>query len=67
MEKEIRIFDSSNAVLRVKGIRFDLLEVSSGMLIDAQNSDDLNKAAGGSNDWGVKLNFNPCSGPRVGP
>lgn len=42
MEKEIRIFDYTNTVLKVKGIRFDLLDVSSGVLIDTQNSDDLN-------------------------
>jgi hypothetical protein len=63
MEKEIRIFDSSNRVLKVKGIRFDLLEVNSGALIDTKNSDDLNPIAGGSNDWGVKLSFSTRSGP----
>jgi hypothetical protein len=31
MEKEIRIFDANNKVLKVKGIRFDLLEVNSGL------------------------------------
>jgi hypothetical protein len=63
MEKEIRIFDAKNRVLKVKGIRFDLLEVSSGTLIDTKNSDDLNPIFGGSNDWGVKLSFSPQSGP----
>jgi hypothetical protein len=63
MEKEIRIFDASNRVLKVKGIRFDLLEVNSGTLVDTKNSDDLNPIAGGSNDWGVKLSFSARSGP----
>ena len=63
MEKEIRIFDLNNRVLKVKGIRFDLLEVSSGAMIATQNSDDLNPGAGGSNDWGVKLNCSAQSGP----
>jgi hypothetical protein len=61
MEKEIRIFDANNKVLKVKGIRFDLLEVNSGTVVDTQNSADLNPS--GSNDWGVKLNFSARSGP----
>jgi hypothetical protein len=63
MEKEIRVFDASNRVLKVKGIRFDLLEVNSGTLIDTKNSDDLNPIPGGSNEWGVKLSFSARSGP----
>ncbi len=67
MEKEIRIFDDKNAVLKVSGIRFDLLDVGSGLLIDTQNSRDLNPpvppTAAGSNEWGVKLNFSAQAGP----
>jgi len=64
MEKEIRIFDSSNKVLKVKGIRFRLLEVNTGTLLDYKDSDDLKPGApGGSNEWGVKLSFSPKSGP----
>lgn len=63
MEKEIRIFDTGNKVLKVKGIRFELYEVGSGLLVDTQNSDDLNPGGAGSNDWGVKLTFTPRSGP----
>ncbi len=63
MEKEIRVFDTANNVLKVKGIRFELYEVGSGTLLDTQNSDDLNPGAGGSNEWGVKLTFSPIAGP----
>jgi hypothetical protein len=63
MEKEIRIFDTTNAVLKVKGIRFELYDVGSGTVLDTQNSDDLNPTSGGSNEWGVKLNFSPSVGP----
>src|SRR5437764_10150938 len=64
MEKEIRIFDDTNTVLKVKGIRFDLLEVNSGVLVYTQNSDDLNPpVTGSSNEWGVKLSFTAKSGP----
>jgi hypothetical protein len=63
MEKEIRIFDTTNAVLKVKGIRFELYDVGSGTVLDTQNSDDLNPTSGGSNVWGVKLNFSPSVGP----
>jgi hypothetical protein len=63
MEKELRIFDANNQVLKAPGIRFDLLEVSSGTLIDTQISANLNPASSGSNDWGVKLKFSPRSGP----
>jgi hypothetical protein len=63
VEKEVRIFDTKNSVLTVKGIRFELFNVRSGALLAAQNSDDLNPAAPGSNEWGVKLSFSPNSGP----
>jgi hypothetical protein len=63
VEKEIRIFDTGNRVLKAKGIRFELYEVGSGALLDTQNSDDLNPGGGGSNDWGVKLTFSPNNGP----
>jgi hypothetical protein len=63
VEKEIRIFDTHNRVLKVSGIRFELYEVGSGTLLDTQDSDDLNPGVGGSNDWGVKLTFSPRTGP----
>jgi hypothetical protein len=63
MDKEIRIFDTSNNVLKVKGIRFELHDVGYGTVLDVQNSDDLNPASGGSNEWGVKLTFSPSAGP----
>jgi hypothetical protein len=62
VKKEIRIFDTRNNVLKVKGIRFELYEVGSGTLLSTQNSDDL-APWGGSNDWGVKLTFSPRPGP----
>jgi hypothetical protein len=63
VEKEIRIFDTANRVLKIKGIRFELYELVSGTLLDAKNSDDLNPGGSGSNDWGVKLTFSPTAGP----
>jgi hypothetical protein len=63
VEKEIRIFDTANRVLKVKGIRFELYDVGSGTLLDTQNSGDLNPRRRGSNAWGVKLAFLPISGP----
>jgi hypothetical protein len=59
-EKEIRIFDTSNAVLKVTGIRFELFNAATGALIAIDNSRDLNP---GSNEWGVKLPFAAGSDP----
>jgi hypothetical protein len=61
MEKEIRIFDTANNVLKVTGIRFELYDAGSGTLLDTKNSGDLNPP--GSNEWGVKLVFAPTGGP----
>jgi hypothetical protein len=63
MDKEIRIFDTANNILKVKGIRFELFEVGTGVLLDTKNSDNLNPTLRGSNEWGVKLSFSPSSGP----
>ena len=63
-KRKYKISDDTNAVLKVGGIRFDLLEVSSGVLIDTQNSKDLNPPlTGSSNEWGVKLSFTAKAGP----
>ena len=53
-QKEIRIFDTSNAVLKVPGIHFELFDAATGTLLATDISRDLNP---GSDDWGVKLIF----------
>lgn len=65
MEKEIRIFDTSNQVLKVRGIRFELFDVANGALLWSDNSHDLNPGPGGtvSNDWGVRLTFSAGNHP----
>jgi len=64
-EKEIHIFNTSNAVLQVIGIRFELFDVVTGALLCTDNSHDLNPGPGGtpSNDWGVRLKFSPSNHP----
>jgi hypothetical protein len=42
MEKEIRIFDTSNNVLNVSGIGFELFDVGTGTRITSAASTDLN-------------------------
>jgi hypothetical protein len=65
MEKEIRIYDTSNQVLKVKGIRFDLFDAVTGALVSTDLSRDLNPGVTGipSNDWGVRLSFNSGKHP----
>lgn len=51
MVKEIRIYDTSNQVLKVKGIRFELFDAVSGTLLATDVSGDLNPGVGvASND-----------------
>lgn len=59
MEKEIRIFDTSNKVLKVPGITFELIDVATGTLVGKDLSRDLNPP---HNEWGVKLKFNVSPG-----
>jgi hypothetical protein len=60
MDKEIRIFDTSNKVLKVSGIKFELFEVGTGRLLSNDTSRDLNPP---HDEWGVKLTFSSSSGP----
>lgn len=60
MEKEIRIFDTNNKILKVSGIKFELFEVATGTLRATENSKDLNPP---HDEWGVKLTFTSSSGP----
>ena len=64
-DKEIRIFDSSNNPLPVNGIHFDLCDAVTGTLLATDYSHDLNPGPHGapSNQWGVRLNFNPGANP----
>src|SRR5438128_24823 len=57
--KEVYLYDDTNQPLRKQGIRVELFEADTGLLLDAQLSDDLNPSPSGaaSNDWGVRLNF----------
>jgi hypothetical protein len=59
MEKEIRIFDTSNGILKITGITFELFDVAAGTLIANDTSRDLNPP---NDEWGVKLAF-PTSFP----
>lgn len=59
-EKEIRIFDTSNAVLKVSGISFELFDAATGTLLAVDLSRDLNP---GFNEWGVRLQFAAGSTP----
>jgi len=65
MEKEIRIYDTSNHVLKVQGIRFELFDAVTGTLLATDVSRDLSPSAvgGASNEWGVRLTFNAGSHP----
>jgi hypothetical protein len=58
MEKEIRIFDTSNNVLKVSGIGFELFDVGTGTRVTSAASQDLNPP---HNEWGVKLVFSTSS------
>lgn len=58
MEKEIRIFDTTNSVLKVGGIIFELFDVATGTLITNDTSKDLNPPP---DEWGVKLKFSASS------
>jgi hypothetical protein len=58
MEKEIRIFDTSNNVLKIGGIGFELFDVGTGTRITSAPSVDLNPP---HNEWGVKLVFSTSS------
>ncbi len=58
MEKEIRIFDTTNTVLKVSGIIFELFDVATGTLITNDTSKDLNPP---HEEWGVKLKFSTSS------
>ena len=58
MNKEIRIFDTSNNVIKVSGIYFELLDVSTGTVVGNDTSRDLNPP---HDEWGVMLNFNASS------
>jgi hypothetical protein len=58
MQKEIRIFDASNNVLKVSGIIFELFDVATGKLVGNDTSKDLNPP---HDEWGVKLIFSPAS------
>jgi hypothetical protein len=58
MEKEIRIFDTSNNVLKVSGIVFELFDVGTGTRITSVGSLDLNPP---HDEWGVKLAFSSSS------
>jgi hypothetical protein len=60
MEKEIRIFDTSNNVLAVAGIDFQLLDTTSGTIVASDTSKDLNYP---HNEWGVKLTCSASAGP----
>ncbi|SDP04553.1 hypothetical protein [Afipia sp. GAS231] len=60
MEKEIRIFDTSNNVLPAPGINFQLLDASTGTIVASDTSKDLNPPY---NEWGVKLTFSASAGP----
>jgi hypothetical protein len=59
-EKEIRIYDTSNAVLKVASISFELFDASTGTLIAKALSCDLNP---GHDEWGVLLPFPAGSTP----
>lgn len=61
--KDIYLFDATNAPLQVKGIRVELYNATTGTLLDAQNSDDLNPGWKPSNEWGVQLTFAACNDP----
>jgi hypothetical protein len=63
--KEIRIFDTTNAVLKVAGISFELFDVATGALLSTDLSKDLKPGPGGfpSNEWGVILHFTGGSHP----
>lgn len=58
MEKEIRIFDASNKVLKVTGIGFELFDVGTGTRVTSALSKDLNPP---HDEWGVKLVFSTSS------
>lgn len=60
MEKEIRIFDTSNNVLPAPGINFQLLDTTTGTILASDTSRDLNPPY---NEWGVKLTFSASAGP----
>jgi len=59
MAKEVYLFDNANNPLQVAGIRVELFDASTGKLLDAKLSQDLNPIWGGppSKEWGVRLNF----------
>jgi hypothetical protein len=59
-EKEIRIFDTSNAVLKAPSISFELFDAVTGTLLAVDLSRDLNP---GFDEWGVRLLFTAGSTP----
>jgi hypothetical protein len=63
-DKTVLLYDASNQPLRVKGIRVELFDASSGLLVDAQNSANLDPNAGPlSVEWGVVLSFTAGTSP----
>lgn len=63
--KDVYLFDFSNAPLQVRGIRLELFDAATAVLLDAQNSTDLSPGPGGtaSNEWGARLSFVSCNNP----
>lgn len=61
--KDVYLFNESNDPLQVKGIRIELFDATTGTLLDAQNSEDLNPGPMPSNEWGVRLTFTAGTNP----
>jgi len=63
-DKDVRLFDDANQPLPVAGIRLELFDAVTFVLLDAKNSVNLNPGAGpASGDWGAVLSFSPTGHP----